>query len=439
MKNKILLFIGVIISLLGIAFVFYFNKFYTPRIEVNNIVFNNDVVNVYLDTYSIYKTKIRCAIVKDDVDNNSSNIKWNNLNYGVCSEKISKGNNYKILVKSQDKIIEIDGSTILDVTFKKHYYYMAIGESIKLDYKSTGISKPTIVLKSDNDYASVDKNTITAKKKGKSIITVDGLESKEKVNILVTDLINKAPKEYNYDRDYLKCNAFTEKEAKLLDKILADRVKTKGLGTRAGVVEAARFLTLNFPYRIKYFSENGRMHGYNYVDGEGRYYHKGLYLSYDKTNDIEYTDKGPNPWGCTIFSKPSKGYRANGLDCSGFTTWVLYNGGFDVGDLPAKGTGGGYDNLNQYGEEVFLNSENSASKDIKAGDLLGEVTVSEGHSAIIIGVDDNYYYVAESLWISPLGVNVNKYKKEDLYKSFETVNLMDSYYKDDGNYTSMWY
>lgn len=70
---------------------------------------------------------------------------------------------------------------------------------------------------------------------------------------------------------------------------------------------------------------------------------------------------------------------------------------------------------------------------------MGEVSNSEGHSAIVVGVDKNNYYVAESLWISPLGLNVNTYKKSELNNYFETVNLMDSYYKKSGNYTAMWY
>lgn len=43
------------------------------------------------------------------------------------------------------------------------------------------------------------------------------------------------------------------------------------------------------------------------------------------------------------------------------------------------------------------------------------------------------------LWIHPLGVNVNTYKKREFAKSFETANLMDNYYKEEGNYTAMWY
>ena len=139
-----------------------------------------------------------------------------------------------------------------------------------------------------------------------------------------------------------------------------------------------------------------------------------------------------------MYSRPSKGMRANGLDCSGFTTWVLYNGGFDIGDFGSHGKRDERD-LNSFGDEVKLTYDVSVSDKIKAGDLLGEVSVSEGHSAIVVGVDKNNYYVAESLWISPLGVNINTYKKSSLYKHFETVNLMDSYYKKDGNYSAMWY
>lgn len=144
-------------------------------------------------------------------------------------------------------------------------------------------------------------------------------------------------------------------------------------------------------------------------------------------------------WGCSMYSKPSGKYRKNGLDCSGFTTWAILNGGFDIGDLPAHAGKNSAYNLNDIGKEVKLTRKVALSGKIKAGDLLGEVTVSEGHSALVVGIDDDYYYVAESLWISPLGVNINKYKKGDVHKYFETVNLMDSYYKKQGNYTAMWY
>lgn len=274
------------------------------------------------------------------------------------------------------------------------------------------------------------------------VIVTDGFTEKE-IDVVVTDLIDPIPKKYNYERPYLSCGLYSEKDAKLLDEILAFRVKEVGLGTRAGVVAAARFLTLEFPYRITYFSENGRLGNYSggpKVDGEGRFYHKGLYLTSSKFDvlDYNYVDKGPAVWGCSMYSRPSKGMRSNGLDCSGFTTWVVYNGGFDIEDLAAHGGDSSIYNLNDIGKEVLLTDEIAMSGKIKAGDLLGEVTVSEGHSAIVVGVDKNNYYVAESLWISPLGVNINTYKKSELADYFETVNLMDDYYKKQGNYTAMW-
>ena len=92
------------------------------------------------------------------------------------------------------------------------------------------------------------------------------------------------------------------------------------------MVEAARFLTLHFPYKIEYFYENGRL-GTNGIDGEGRYYHKGLYLNSSKYSTISKSKNGPKVWGCSLYSTPVKRNDNNGLDCSGFVSWALLNGG----------------------------------------------------------------------------------------------------------------
>ena len=67
-------------------------------------------------------------------------------------------------------------------------------------------------------------------------------------------------------------------------------------------VVAARFLTLELPYRIPYFYENGRVSdtGVHFVDGEGRYYKKGLYLAESKKKDIIASWTGPAIWGCPL-------------------------------------------------------------------------------------------------------------------------------------------
>lgn len=254
------------------------------------------------------------------------------------------------------------------------------------------------------------------------------------IDVTVSNLIVKRPKEFDLKKKYLSCNQFSTEENQVLDDILKEKIKSVGYKTRAGVVEAARFLTLDFPYRINYFYENGRQTTNN-VDGEGRYYHKGLYLSKEKYTDITGTSKGPKIWGCSLYSRPDKRKSPNGLDCSGFVSWALLNGGFDVKDV-----GAGWSNnldLTDYGDvrSVTLNLINSNK--IKVGDLLHSNRLG-GHIGIIVGVDNNNYYVAQAIWYNPIGVVITKIKKEKLSSNFPHVVLMDNYYKKDGNITNMW-
>ena len=124
--------------------------------------------------------------------------------------------------------------------------------------------------------------------------------------------------------------------------MLAYRIEQAGgYQTRAAVVAAARFLLLEFPYRLNYFPEHGRIDypGRLHADGEGRNYHVGLYLDESKFADIEASVTGPAIWGCPLevnsgeVDQPAGNFYANGLDCSGFVSWVLLNGGFEVGAL----------------------------------------------------------------------------------------------------------
>lgn len=436
-KNKILVFIiCILIAITGLSFIgigIYNIYFSIDDISVKNTSFNNNNLTIYFNNV---KGKVKCLITdKKEIKNE----KWKNITENKCRFKLEKNKNYNIYIKRSTKIKKLPVSPkVLYFSIDKKTYYLAEHDKRKISYSYITLGDvKNLFISSDSGVASVKDNKIISENKGTSKIKVKDFD--EEINIIVTDLINKVPKKYNYKREYLSCGTFTSKEEKLLDKILKDRVEEKGFKTRAGVVEAARFLTLEFPYRISYFSENGRLDGGPLIaDGEGRFYHNGLYLTSSKYKEIKKVVKGPKPWGCYMYSKPSKGMRRNGLDCSGFTTWALHNGGFDPKDLPARGKNAEYD-LNSLGKEKVLTYDLSISNKIKAGDFLGEVSSSEGHSAIIVGIDKNYYYVAESLWHFPLGVNINKYKKENLYKNFETVNLMDSYYKKDGKYSNMWY
>ena len=254
-------------------------------------------------------------------------------------------------------------------------------------------------------------------------------------------MIVKKTKEYNLSKGYLPCEKYTEAEAKELDAILENKIKRVGYGTRAGVVEAARFLTLQFPYKINYYLENGRLDtssGTPYVDGEGRYYHKGLYLDSSKYKNIVASYSGPSMWGCPLpYNSYYKGYsrdNTNGLDCSGYITWAFYNAGFDTedsgaGDFPYKDKDLEARNTYRVTEE-FLNK-----KVLKAGDII----YYWGHVAMVAGIKEDDYYVTEALWYDPTyAVVIKKYSKSELIDEFSHVILLDEYYKDEGNYTEMW-
>ena len=241
------------------------------------------------------------------------------------------------------------------------------------------------------------------------------------------------PHEYDLKKKYLGCNQYSIEDSKILDDILENRVKEVGTSTRAAAVSVARFLTLEFPYRINYFYENGRQTTNN-VDGEGRYYHKGLYLNESKYSSITGSKTGPKTWGCSLYSNPVKRNDKNGLDCSGFVSWVLLNAGFDPKDVGAGFAD--YLDLTDYGDVKRVNSSTLSS--IRVGDLLHSYAAG-GHIGIIVGIDNDYFYVAQALWYDEVGVIITKYKKSNLYKSFPHVVLMDKYYINDGKLTDMWY
>jgi hypothetical protein len=170
----------------------------------------------------------------------------------------------------------------------------------------------------------------------------------------------------------------------------------------------------------------------------GLYFYIGLYLSQDRTSNIQYRSKGPATWGCSIYNNPAKRDMSNGLDCSGFVSWVLLNAGYNPGDLGA-GVTNVYD-LTDTGEKKTLTYSLSNSDTIKAGDLPWK-SAGGGHIAIIVGIDNDNYYVAEALWddYPEKGVIINTYSKANFHNNYKYVILMDNYYKNDGNYSKLWY
>ena len=298
-------------------------------------------------------------------------------------------------------------------------YHIAENETIVIgDYE----------LISDSAIVSIEYNVITGNAKGSAVVK----DKKNKISytIDVSDLY-VAPV-INNNKESLSCGIYSEEEADYLDEVLEERINLAGYRTRAGVVAAARFLTLSFPYKIDYFYENGRLDTSgerNYADGEGRYYHVGLYLHESRFADLS-TDVTHATWGCQLYCPDEGDLCYNGLDCSGFVTWALLNGGYDPEDIGAGPLENEYD-LTDLGEKKKLSSLSDG--DIKVGDLIGR----DGHIGIIIGIENNEYYIAEAYWIGDLHVSQGTLKnlKND---GWEYVMLMDTYYMEDGNLSNMW-
>lgn len=322
--------------------------------------------------------------------------------------------------------------------------YLAINGEEKISYnlKYSGASSLTIYAQSENEnICTIDENlVIHGITPGITNINFFANDKKASVNVTVTNLITQIPSEPNTQKELVSSRSFTKEENDLLDEILENRVNTAGYKTRAGAIASARFIGLEFPYRVPYFSENGRLDTYgwtNYVDGEGRYYHKGLYLHESRYSNISKSLYGPATWGSYIYSIPSKGKRANGFDCSGFITWIIYNGGFEPGDVGAGITS--IPDLTDLGKKLNL-KESIANSKLKAGDLLSGKGSSGGHIAFIAGITDNKCYVAESLWSGTgyFGAIIRPYELNKLTNNFYWHIDMTEFYGEEGDYTAYW-
>ncbi len=447
-KRKIFIISGIIFIFVCL-YIFNFLKqenkivFKENKVDVKNIeviAYNkvNNTVDLLIEPTSPQE---RCSVSKDD---NKDGLVFNTLSGGKCSVTVDMELSYLYFSdKNQQVSNKIELNDYVVEFNEKDKYYVALNSTKVIADDLLVVGNPSIKLVEDNGLLEIDGNNVKAIDIGNTILKlVQDNKIIKQINIIVTDTIVEVPKNFDEDKAFLGCHEFDENEAKLLDEILAYRIDEAGYGTRAGAVAAARFLTLEFPYRISYYWEAGRLNntGKHYVDGEGRYYHKGLYLHESKEDDMVASLFGPAAWGCKIMSYeddppnfiPGKKYP-NGLDCSGFVSWSLLNGGFDVGDrgageLPSDGQ------MTDLGEFKKITNSMIKNGEIKVGDLFN----FWGHIAILIGQDENNYYVAESL-NNYKGVVVKTYSKKTVMKTFKYVVLMDDVYKSDGNLTDMWY
>lgn len=437
-KKTLLFFILVLILVIGYLFYVYFQLInFAPKIK--NVYLNSEekiVIDSNSENYECY------------IGNNLDNAIWTNSIKNNCIVEYTEEINNIYLKNNYDKVFKIknnyDLSKVKELNIKNNKLFLAVNAKDKIEYetKTLGNVKEKVKFESENNnIANVnEKGIVKGLSPGNTSINIIHKDKKNKVEVIVTDKINVMSEQYNTNRPYIRCNQYTEEENDFLDEILKNRVEKAGYKTRAGVVAAARFLTLEFPYKIAYFSENGRMAPYGVtskVDGEGRYYHTGLYLNNSRTKNISISMHGPASWGCSIYSNPSNGYRNNGLDCSGYISWVILNGGFDPQDIGAGVST--IPDLTDLGVKKEL-TDSLNNNSVKIGDLLSGEKSDGGHIAMLIGVKDNKYYVTESLWFGKgdLGPVIKTYDYNSLKSNFYWHVDMDNYYIEDGNYSEFW-
>jgi len=417
--------------------------------SIGNVSYTDGEVYAEIETYNFIINKNLWGIATDNEVAPEFSDDWQQISENKCNLKIDDNDKYIYIRDSKnvgEKIVISDyASDIAKIVINNK-----VNDEIKLikeEEKELDITLKTIgnpdktltYLSEDENVVKIEDKKLIGVDDGITNITIsDNYGNIEKIKVQVTSLITLP--QINNKKPFISNKQYTPEEAKILDEYLFYQIDEAGYETRAGVVAAARFLSLELEYRIPYFIENGRLAHFNhqrpYCDGEGRYFHRGLYLSEDKFEILEKSVAGPAMWGAYIREwSEDNGIIRNGLDCSGFVCWCLINGGFDqLGDI-GGGLSEGLPTISDYGVSQKITMELLESGKVKAGDPIGY----DGHIGIIIGVDDKHVYVADTLYHSK-GLIATKYTFRELVNSHFThiYDYTEVYGGKEGNYTNMW-
>ncbi len=408
-------------------------------------------MTVQVSTPHFMRTELWCALSKTDTPPAANAQVWAPVVNGSCSFDVESGAHYVFAMDSRGNISSPDNETVeinetVSISIDKDKLYLPLEgvDRLAADLFIIGDVADTVSWSSKNTaVATVDATgLVRAVAEGETEITATSADGKTAVaSVMVTDLF-KTENIDTYSKPMLNRNPYSDEEAHLLDDILLTKVAQAGYGTRAGTVAAARFLALEFEYRVPYFFENGRLNPHNgrpTCDGEGRFYHQGLFLCECKFEDLDPIRYGPATWGQLLLNFETKyafvgGQRyPNGLDCSGFVCWTLINGGTDVGDMGA-GDEYGDNDLCDLADKLWLTNEVLKSDKIQVGDLIA----SDGHMAIIIGLTEDRIYIAESLFTSVRVTNFPRNMSVVYSSLYDYVIPMGEIYEGEGNLTQYW-
>ena len=380
---------------------------------------------------------------------------WIDAGSGTVNIQLSAGrynvylsNRYGKEVVSDTVDIAVDAVTSVKINTADPYMNVGMYDTLTVTLETVGKPDESLLWESGNSkVATVKDGLVTAVGKGRTTITVSTSGGvSDSLDIIVTDLL-RVPQITEY-KPLLPAGQYNEAEGALIDAVLESRVATAGYGTRAGVVAAARFIPLEFNYKIPYFYENGRLDAQPdrpVCDGEGRFYHKGLYLTHSKFDVLDKSKilYGPATWGEPLtnwedaFGLIPGAQYANGMTCSGFVSWCFMNGGVPLGDIGAGETPD-YDNeYSDIGERVLLDEEFMRSGRLQVGDTIG----CDGHIALVVGFDEENIYIAEALGKGIVIEVRERYREVWECGDYTYAMLLDEIYNEHGgtgNITEMW-
>jgi len=405
------------------------NNYVNASIEVKGEV-NNNKVGVYKLVYSVYYNNsyyeisrnvevydLECEFVKELKDNKVNLVFHVNSKYfesvKLPNGSISTNNSFSYMV-SLNGVYNFE---IYDIYGNKKIKTIEVNEIIN-DLKCEGVvnrygTNLNIVGLDKDKFSNFEwtingikysgNNSYNISYKKISIASVVAKNDKQSFNMNCT-IKNNLYYDFKYDpnnqKPVMKCNTYTENDRINLEEKLKNVILEAGYGTRAGVVEAARFLVGALDYKIPYLGPKS----VNSVLGR-----------YDK---IGLNIANSNGWGCSV-----SGWT-QGIDCTNFIRWAFIQAGLKVGYI--------YSTSNVYKLIDVVDQ-------VRVGDLLlTPKNDSFSHVGIIIGIDDENIYVAESTTGKINALVVTTMKKNNLPKS-GTLSMVKLYkYENNGNITAMW-
>lgn len=385
---------------------------------------NSSVVGEYYVNYSLnYGGKslsLNRKVIVFDIDYNLTPEELTNGNVNIYFEigNISNYLNVKLpdnrIVYNRNIEYEVDSNGeypfVISLTNNKSFTKIVTVDNIINNYvckgEITGIGTSLLVTPTDdikeykwninNEIISGGNSYVKNELVNNAIVElVFNNDKSYKVNCSIEDkLIYHFKYDENNTKPFMRNGTYSSSDKARLDAMLKQVVNEAGYGTRAGVVAAARFLVGGLDYKVPY---------------EGGSYYRRVGLNIGQSG----------AWG-------SSGI---GLDCYSFVSWARKQNGLGEDSLYSGDKYKTVDHINQ----------------IRVGDYLLTPCSGEcknpfkiNHIALVIGVDSNYIYVAESKTVDVNALVVTKIDKKNPPTRYSLSLVKHEKYPSDGNITNMW-